>query len=471
MICGQGVCCNSEKYSSFIFHITLMKRLLLLFLFLAPIVLQAQIISTIAGNGHATYGGDSGHATDASLNYFAGISLDELGNLYIADGDNQRIRKVDAITGIITTIAGNGIAGYTGDNMPATSTELNNPDYIVYDKLDNAIIFSDFTNSRLRKIVLSSGIITTICGTGSLGFSGDGGPATAASIYYASGVAIDNNHNILFADVGNGKIRKIDNSGIITTIGGNGTLGYSGDGGLATNASFGASLTGICTDILGNVYIADGANHRVREIQISTGMITTIGGNGSGIYSGDGIQATNAGIGPCDVFSDRFGNLLVADFSNNRIRKIDRYGTISTIVANGTRAFSGDGGVATSAEISGPEGVREDSCGNIYIYIADFGNVRVRKVTYPICGYLGSPIFIENLLSIYPNPTSNLLQIDNMPTPTNYNLYNIVGATLQHGTLKAGNNSISLSALPTGMYLLELIDDEGNRVVRKIIKE
>ena len=434
--------------------------------------MKAQIISTIAGNGDATYAGDSGPATNASISYFAGIALDDYGNIYIADINNQRIRKVEVTTGIIRTIAGTGVPGFSGDGGAATNAMLNQPTYIKIQ--GNNLFFSDYENGRVRKVDIASGEISTIAGNGSVGYTGDGGPATGASFYYVSGIAIDSSRNIFVADVGNGCIRKVDNFGIITTIGGNGTLGFSGDGGPATVAQLGGSLGGICTDLSGNVLIADQSNHRVRKIDVSTGIISTVAGYGTSSYNGDGRTATSAGLGPRDIFADRIGNLLVADFSNNRIREIDVHGIISTIVGNGMRSFSGDGGIADSAEISGPQGVIEDSCGNIYI--ADDFNLRVRKVTYETACYLStsslniSPIKASKIF-VYPNPTNEELQICNIANSTNYQLLSALGVPVKQGILRENNNAISLGGLPAGMYLLEMIDEEGNKTVKKIIKE
>ena len=344
--------------------------------------LYAQIITTIAGGatGHGGYWGDEGPATAAEISTFGGLAVDASGNIYIADGNNQRIRKVDAITGIITTVAGNGIAGYSGDGVLATNTQLNNPSYVAVDPTGNLYI-GDGINYRIRKVDATTSMITTFAGNGTAGFSGDHGPATAAQVM-ASAIACDAFGNLYLSDAGNRRIRKVNATGIITTIAGNGISGITGDGGLATAATVNGSL-GLCTDAYGNVYLQD-SSQSVRKINVSTGIITRVAGTGDNTYSpytGDGLAATVSHIGPMGITTDNIGNLYIADYSNSRIEKVDTFGIIYTVVGIGISGFSGDTGPATAAELGFPEGVAIDACGNIYI--ADFNNKRVRKVTYP----------------------------------------------------------------------------------------
>ncbi len=261
-----------------------------------------------------------------------------MGNIYIADFNNSRIRKVDATTSIITTVAGNGIAGYSGDNGPATSAELNLTRGVAVDGSGN-IYIGDFHNNSIRKVTATTGIITTVAGNGTLGYSGDNGPATSAQLDGPDAVAVDASGNIYFADSYNNVIRKVlATTGIITTVAGNGlgagsgtpySGGYSGDNGSATNAELNLPL-GVAVDASGNLFITDCANHRIRKVA-ANGIITTVAGNGFG---------TGSGIG----------------------------------------GYTGDNGSATSAELNCPEGVTVDTGGNIYI--ADTYNSVVRKVTY-----------------------------------------------------------------------------------------
>jgi hypothetical protein len=240
----------------------------------------------------------------------------------------------------IYTIAGNGDPGFGGDGYSATSiyTELYDPYDVFIDKLGN-IYIADTYNNRIREIN-TSGIIFTIAGDGTQGYGGDGGPATAACLNYPHGVYVDNSQNIYISDIGNNAIRKINASGIITTIAGMGVAGFSGDGGQATSAEL-YNPWSVCTDDTSNIYIADERNQRIRKIN-SSGIISTYAGNGynslSGGYSGDGGPATAAEFSdPIFLFMDGSNNMLIADYGNGRIRQINSSGIISTIAGNGFR--------------------------------------------------------------------------------------------------------------------------------------
>ena len=336
------------------------------------------IITTVAGNGGFTFSGDGGPATSASLRSPTGVALDGAGNLFIADGGNFRIRKVDT-SGIITTVAGNGSSEFSGDGGPATSASLTNPFGVALDGTGNLFIADEGSN-RIRKVD-TSGIITTVAGNGSSGFSGDGGPAISASLSGPIGVALDGTGNLFFADAGNNRIRKVDTSGIISTVAGDGIFGFSGDGDPATSASL-RDPFGVALDGAGNLFIADRFNQRIRRVDAATGIITTVAGDGptgigAGGFSGDGGPATSASLWRG---LDGSGNLFIADTLNNRIRKVDTSGIITTVAGNGSFGFSGDGGPATSASLSFPFGVALDGSGNLFI--ADFSNSRIRKVSF-----------------------------------------------------------------------------------------
>ena len=338
--------------------------------------LATGIITTIAGNGISGFSGDGGPATSASLGQPRRVAVDAAGNLFIADRGNQRIRKVDPITGIITTVAGNGTRGFSGDGGPATGASLADPYGIAVGSSGNLFI-ADLYNQRIRKVD-PAGIITTVAGNGTSGFSGDGGPATSASLSFPLGVAVDSSGNLFIADLANHRIRKVDPAATITTVAGNGTFGFSGDGGAATHASLKAPV-GVAVDAAGNVSIVDYANQRIRRVDPATGLITTVAGNGSLGFSGDGGPATSASLAnPAGVAVDANDNLFIADSANHRIRKVDPAGTITTVAGKGSWGFSGDGGPATSARLSTPSGVGVDAAGNLFI--ADFGNQRIRKV-------------------------------------------------------------------------------------------
>ncbi len=335
---------------------------------------QTYTIYTIAGNGLATYSGDGGPATTAGIFNPEDLACDNLGNTYFSDPGNNRIRKIDN-NGIISTIAGTGTAGYSGDGSAATSAQINNPIGIVIDTIGN-IYFVDYGNNCVRKIN-SNGVINTIAGTGSFGFSGDGGPAIAASLYQPQGIALDNLGNVFIADVSNVRIRKVDTSGIITTVAGNGSFGFSGDGGDATLAQLSEKPYAVEADHSGNLFIADTYNHRIRKVN-ANGIISTIAGDGTAGFSGDGGAATSAQLNnPSNISIDTIGNLYVTDGANNRIRKINTNGIISTIAGNGIAGFSGDSGVAISASIT-PKGTVVSRSGKIYI--ADIANNRIREL-------------------------------------------------------------------------------------------
>jgi uncharacterized repeat protein (TIGR03803 family) len=333
------------------------------------------IILTVAGGG-TNYPGDGGVATDAELWYPQGVAVDANGNLFIAETGNNLIRKVDT-NGIITTVAGGG-TNYPGDGRAATNAVLEGPCGVAVDAKGNLFI-ADTSNNRIRKVGIS-GIITTVAGNGTSGYSGDGGVATNAELSYPQRVAVDANGNLFIADSDNSRIRVVGTNGIITTVAGNGTSGYSGDGGVATNAVLDGPC-GVAVDANGNLFIADYPNNRIRKVG-TNGIITTVAGNGYdagtgyGGYSGDGGAATNAELSfPLGVAVDVNGNLFIADTYNNRIRKVDNNGIITTVAGGGN---AGDQGVATNAELSDPQGVAVDANGNLFI--ADTDNSRIRKV-------------------------------------------------------------------------------------------
>jgi len=350
----------------------------------------ANDINTLAGNGTAGFTGDGGLATSAELHSPYGVAVDTVGNIYIPDQANNRIRKVTATTGDISTVAGDGTAGYSGDGGLAINAELNGPTGIAVDRSGNLYI-ADALNNRIRAVntgtssmtiagvAIAAGDIATIAGTGTAGFSGDGGAAASAKLSFPFEVTVDGAGNFFIADRNNNRVRKVTFGGTISTFAGNGTAGFSGDGGAATSAEL-HSESGVALDRAGNLYIADTANQRIRLVTASTGIITTAAGNGTAGFSGDGGAATSAELHlPAAVVVDMAGNLYIADTMNNRIRKVTAVtGNISTFAGNGTAGFSGDGGAATSAEVNLPFGVALDTAGDVYI--GDTSNNRVRIV-------------------------------------------------------------------------------------------
>ena len=343
---------------------------------------RAQIVTTVAGTGTASFGGDGSAATSAYLYGPITLTNDASGNLYIADATNNRIRKVTLSTGVISTIAGNGTAGYSGDGGSALSAELNNPSGVALDASDNVYI-CDYFNSRIRKVTISTGVITTVAGTGTAGFSGDGGAATAAEINEPSRILVDASGNIYIGDRYNYRVRKVTAStGVISTIAGNGSASFSGDGGAATSAGINVPY-GMVLDGSGNLYIADLYDSRVRMVNTS-GIISTFAGTGSTTFSGDGGPASSAGVpGAEGLAIDSYGNIYIGDnttgYGDDRIRKVTPSGIISTFAGTGGVGYSGDGGLATAATFDFPGGLCYDVTRN-YLYIADQFNNRIRRI-------------------------------------------------------------------------------------------
>ena len=338
---------------------------------------NASIIDTVAGTGTAGYGGDGGPATEAQLRSAYEIDVDAAGAIYIVDTGNSRIRKVDS-SGIITTVAGNGSAGGGGDGGPATQAQLFFPVDVAVDAAGN-IYIAQANNHRIRKVD-TSGIITTVAGNGSAGYRGDGGPATEARLYHPWGVAVDGAGNLYIAGYYSHRVRKVDTNGIITTVAGNGSAGYGGDGGRATQARLNRPIR-VAADSAGNLYIADEFNQRIRKVD-SSGIITTVAGNGAAGYQGDGGPATQAQLFfPFAVTLDAADNIYIGDLYNHRIRKVDSSGIITTVAGTGIEGYAGDGGPATQAQLRLPYGLALDAAGNLYV--AEPSSRRIRKVAPP----------------------------------------------------------------------------------------
>jgi len=439
----------------------------ILFLTCACLKSQAQtnIITTIAGVDTAGYCCDGEPAIIAKMNYPFFLCVDNFDNLIIVDAFNNRIRKIDNSTGIITTIAGCcDTVGYSGDNGPATNAKLFIPEAAIIDSNGNMYI-ADAGNMVIRKIDASTNIITTFAGNGIAGSAGDGGPAIAAELNAPAGLWFDKFGSILVGDEHNKKIRKIDIiTGIITTVAGNGNEGYTGDHGPATNAEI--SLPGaIFCDSSNNIIFPDYGNNVIRRIDAATGVITTIAGTGVAGYFGDNGPATDAEFYmPIGIFIDQQQNIFIADDENGAVRKIDAAtGIITTVAGTGIPGYSGNGGPATAAQVI-PTDIYFNSGGDMYI--ADAGNNCIRKVQ----SGLGTQNLIkQDAISIYPNPVNDVLHVDG--DVVSYKIMNIVGGELLQGGLKGGGNSIDVSAFAPGIYMLAVIDGEGVKTVSKIVKE
>ena len=352
-------------------------------------------ITTVAGGGSCCTDSDGVQATSIWLTAATGVAMDKQGNLYIWETQSSKVRKVSP-SGIITTVAGSGMPGYTGDGGPETSAELSPVGSVTGLAVDSSgnLYISDGNNHVVRK-VNSAGVITTVAGNGTGGYFGDNVPATSTGLNFPAGVAVDSAGNLYIADASNNRVRKVNTAGIITTVAGNGNVVYSGDNVPATATAVDRP-EGVTVDSQGNLYISETSDSRVRKVG-PNGIITTIAGqtkktNG---FSGDGGPATAATLaGPCGLAVDAFGNLYIADNSNGRIRKVDAAGTITTYAGiTGTASTPiGDGGPATSAYLGVPKDVVVDSSGNLYIGGSAAGVSRVRKVAAGAgAGFVASP--------------------------------------------------------------------------------
>jgi uncharacterized protein (TIGR03437 family) len=348
--------------------------------FILAVVCRAQgIITTFAGNGMQGFTGNGGPAINAALGAPTGVTVDPAGNVYFAEQINDVIRIVNAAANINTFAGCNPttsaclVAGL-GNGGPATGAFLNPVD-VLSDKLGN-IYFTDSGKSLVR-MVSTTGILSTIAGNGTTTYSGDGVAATSAAVNGPIGMAFDSAGNLYIADTLNNRIRKVSAAtGIISTFAGNGIMGFGGDGAAATSATL-ANPHSIAFDSAGNLYISDTLNHRIRMVDMN-GHMNTIAGNGMVGNTGDGGQATSATMtNPWGIAVDSSGNIYFADSLNNTIRKINAAGVISTIAGGGK--VLGDGGPAIIATLSAPEGIALDGSGNLYI--ADYSNNRIRKVS------------------------------------------------------------------------------------------
>ena len=435
---------------------------------LVSVSTYSQVITTIAGNHSFGYSGDGGSATSAQLSFIGSVATDIAGNFYF--GDNNVVRKVNITTGIITTVAGNGTAGYSGDGGLATVAKLHGIAGITLDGSNNLYIV-DRSNQVVRKVTYATGIITTVAGTGSYGNSGDGAAATAAKLASPWGIAIDNAANIYIGDDGNRVVRKVTvSTGKISLVAGNYSSGFSGDGSLAINAQLSDAM-GIAVDNSNNIYIADFSNNVIRKVTNSTGIITTFAGNATAGYSGDGSAAISAKLDhPQYVAVDNDANIYIDDRNNNVIRKVDHSSAvITTIAGNNTGAYSGDGGSATAASLYDPQGVAIDPSGNLYI--SDANNEVIRKVTnlYTWSGSLNSDWATAGNWSTWSinavpsnSSTATIPQVSNQPVISSSTAAIINNLTIQNAailniatgaTLNAsGNITVNPGGSITGSY-------------------
>ena len=451
--------------------------------------LKAQIIITIAGNDTAGYSGDGDQAINASFNWPSAIAVDHSGDMYIVDMDNNIIRKVDP-SGFITAFAGNTLIGYVGDGFNAAVAKFNNPTDVALDQFGNVYI-ADQYNHVIRKINASR-IISTFAGngfeasTGAGGYSGDGGPAVEAEFYSPQSIAFDVPGNLYISDIGNSVIRKVTPAGLISTIAGiSMQTGYSGDGGDATAAKLNSPM-GLAVDNAGNLFIADQFNNVVRKVN-TAGVISTVAGNGyhngsadhSGGYTGDGGPATSAELSlPADVAIDGSGNLFIADEYNHVIREVSTSGSISTVAGSGSPGYSGDWGWAKSAKLNFPSGIAFNGSGDLLI--ADLNNNVIRKVNTGTTG-INQPTAAKNELRLILNPNKGVFFVKGtMGQMTDQNVslevLDMEGQVVYKNTLTARDGAIDTQVtldnnLANGMYILRVSTASETNISRFVIEK
>ncbi len=423
----------------------------------ANIQANAQYISTFAGHKIAdtgAYSGDGGLAVNAQLNSCTSVAVDGAGNVYIADRGNHVVRRVDN-AGIISTFAGTGAAGFSGNGGNATAAKLNMPTSVATDAAGNVYI-SDMGNNRVRR-VNPSGIITNFAGNGVATYSGDADSAHLASINGPEGLAVDASSNVLIADAGNHVIRRVSTSGIISTVAGSGLIGNSGDGGPATAARM-YSPSGVATDAAGNIYIADVINNKIRRVS-SSGIISTFAGTGAAGNSGNGGAATAANLRfPSGVSVDGIGNIYIADQGNYNVRIVNASGVISNYAGVSTSGYDGDGGLATIAKLGSPKNVYVDGWGRVYI--ADNTNHVVRLVASTASTSMVSPL--QQLL-IFPNPTSGsfTISLPSANASAHITVSDITGKVVFQKQVgySISNIQVDLSEVAPGSYIITVASE------------
>ncbi len=422
---------------------------------------QGTRIRTIAGTGVGAYSGDGGYSTAAELHAPLDVKLDKTGNVYVLDLLNYRIRKIST-TGVISTVAGTGVAGYTGDGSISTSANMRPYGFAVDN--GNNIYIADASYGVIRK-VNTAGIISTIAGTGIQGNTGNGGPALSAQMNGIYGLAVDTAGSIYVVDAISNTVRIISKTGTIDRFAGNDTAGYSGDGGFASEARLDSPYA-IALDHKGNAYISDMLNNVVRKVD-AMGIISTYAGNGMQGYTGDGGPAISASLNrPAGLTVDADGNVYIADADNDVIRKVDTFGNILTVIGNGTPGFGGDLGPVLGCNLHTPFGVAADGVGDIYI--ADANNQRIRKTYTPVSVNETSKIVVD----AYPNPVTNKLFLTGLTVGDNLYVLDVTGRKLVD--MKAANESetLKMSSLSAGIYFLHIVNKSGTeKTVVKLVKE
>ena len=415
-------------------------------------LVHAQVVSTFAGNG--ARGSIDSTCLDASFSIPYGVTLDAHGNIYIADTENFKIRKISP-SGRVSTFAGSGFQGNT--DSTGSEASFSYPTGVAVDTSGNVYV-ADRNNSLIRKIS-PTGRVSTFAGSGVQGSKDDIGKA--ASFNYPAGIAIDSYGTLYVADQDNKKIRKISPAGVVSTLAGSGAQG-SKDTTIGKAASF-YNPTGVAVDVYGNVYVADFGNNKIRKIS-PTGVVSTLAGSGN-IGSTDSIGTAASFYNPAGVALDKYGNVYVADLSNQKIRKVSPTGVVSTLAGNGSIGSADS--ISTKASFFNPNGVTVDNSGNVYV--ADADNNKIRKIEI-----LNSTTSIINRISssninIFPNPSSSFLYLQSDIIFDYYEIADLSGK-VYYGSV-FNTKTINISNLQTGIYLLKLTSNTGLYSVIKFLKE
>jgi hypothetical protein len=424
------------------------------------------------GTGIGGTAGDGGLAINAEIGRPLGLNFDNSGNLLVIA--NALIRKVDRTTTIISTIAGSDTAtnqGGNGDGGPALEAFMFEPYAICTDTAGNYYIL-DYLYCEVRKVDITTGIIDTFAGCKQSGNMGDGGPAKLARFSPFS-IYMDTAHGYMYiSDEWNHRIRRVNMStGIVTAFAGTGTDSYSGDGGPALSATFSRTI-GICVDRHGNVYVGDWDNARIRKVDYATGIVTTVAGNGISGYSGDGGLAINAMLTkPTAICFDKYDNLYFSDENNQRVRKVDAVtGIISTVAGNGDSSYYGDGGPAVNAALNHPTGICIDDSMNLFV--SDWANNRVRKIALGDQPESVTNTSLSNIFYISPNPAKESITLTSDIAKATISIVNELGQTLMRQDINGGKTQINIQQLEQGRYYIIMEDPAtGSRTSKRFVKE
>ena len=427
--------------------------LLLLLTFVYSV--QSQTITTVAGTGSSGFSGDGGLATTAKLNLPFNLTFDKSDNIYIADTYNNSIRRIDNESGIITTVVG------TADKKQIS--ELKTPTGLTFDNNNNLYV-ADLANLRIRKVNLDTGSSITLVGQK----SETEFPNINEPLGGPFNVVFDKHGNLYVSVNGDSNVKKVEfSTGKVTVIAGTGDVGFSGDGGQASAAKL-ANPTGLILDGKGNLYISDSGNERIRKVNLSTNIITTVAGTGETGFLGEDTDATKAQLAnPLGLAIDNAGDLFVVDRGNNMVRKITlSTGKISTVVGNGEAGFSGDGELATNAKLSNPTGLAFNNTGELFV--VDRGNNRIRKVS-GLANEAVEDVTLGANIKVFPNPSTDkiTIELNNNVELNTVTMFNANGGQVK---VQLNDNTLNVAKLPRGIYVLKIATTKGS-IEQKVVLE